>query len=167
MTVEELWQERLTEARLGIGRGLQPKALAERYGAETKAEIKELTIQATKECLRGGHSTITLDDLDLAEEKLESANNEVVTDGGRPVGDAVRGRMASGPVAPPSDAGEEESSSGTEHTCYACDDEPTAIVHGKSSRGPLPVCDEHLEKLNKIGVVDDSEMRSVDSGDGR
>lgn len=189
MTVEELWQERLAEARMETGRGLQPEALAERYDAETEEEIKELTNQATKECIRGGHSIITLDDLDLAEEKLEEAGNyeivtdggqcvddtkhsgelerfaveralyaawttelwipadpdygfvdyfeaaaarnlsllrgfeelaedidrrgiitqtdtdqaKLVTDGGRPTGDAVRGRMASGPVAPPSD----------------------------------------------------------------
>ena len=50
----------------------------------------------------------------------------------------------------------------SEHTCYACDKEPTAIVHKNLTRGPTPVCDNHLEKLNQIGVVDDSEMPSHD-----
>lgn len=81
--VEERWQERLAEARMEIGRGLEPERLAERYDAETDAEIRELTNQAVKEVIRADRSMVTLDDLDRAEEKLEDAGDyEVVTDGG-------------------------------------------------------------------------------------
>lgn len=45
----------------------------------------------------------------------------------------------------------------TDHECYACDEKPVALVH-KGSQGPLPMCESHLEKANKIGLVDDSEM---------
>ncbi|UHQ96421.1 hypothetical protein [Natrinema halophilum] len=81
-TVEERWQKRLTEARVQISDGLQPELLAKRYGAETTDEIAELTQQATKEMIRGGHTLLTLDDLDVAEEKLEESGYEVATDGG-------------------------------------------------------------------------------------
>lgn len=42
-------------------------------------------------------------------------------------------------------------------TCYACDDEPVALVH-KGENGPLPMCRNHLEKANAIGLVSDDEM---------
>lgn len=43
-------------------------------------------------------------------------------------------------------------------TCYACDNEPVAIVHKNTTRGPLPMCQNHLEKANEIGLVKDHEM---------
>ncbi|WP_395166321.1 hypothetical protein [Natrinema pallidum] len=82
-TAEECWQERLAEARIRVGSGLEPELLAERYDAETEDEIEQLTTQATKEMIRGGHTVLTLDDLDEAEEKLEGAGFEVATDGGQ------------------------------------------------------------------------------------
>ncbi|MDF9748398.1 hypothetical protein [Natrinema salsiterrestre] len=82
-SVAEHWQERLTEARVPIGDGLEPELLADRYDVETAAEIEELTTQATKEMIRGDHTLLVLDDLDAAEEKLEDAGDyEVATNGG-------------------------------------------------------------------------------------
>jgi len=45
----------------------------------------------------------------------------------------------------------------SDHTCYACDDEPIALVH-KGSQGLLPMCRDHLEKANAVGLVSDDEM---------
>lgn len=81
--VAGLWRERLDESRVQIGRGLEPELLADRYDATSREEISELTIQATREMLRGDHQTLTLDDLDAAEEKLEDADPELLTDGGQ------------------------------------------------------------------------------------
>lgn len=86
---EQLWRDRLdgvTSVRLG--RGLDPDRLADRYDAATRAEIHDLTNQAFKEVIRGGNSVMTLDDLDVAAEKLDAlGDHEVVTDGGQPVED--------------------------------------------------------------------------------
>jgi hypothetical protein len=43
-------------------------------------------------------------------------------------------------------------------TCYACNSEPVALVEKNTTRGPLPMCEGHLRKANKVGLVDDSEM---------
>ncbi|GAA1280316.1 hypothetical protein GCM10009646_79210 [Streptomyces aureus] len=91
MNVEERWQERLTEVRTKVSSAVKPETLAERYDAETREEIEELTNQAMREMMRVGGGMITLNDLDAAEEKLDDAgDHEVATDGGHSAGDIYR-----------------------------------------------------------------------------
>ncbi|WP_345778584.1 zinc ribbon domain-containing protein [Natrinema sp. DC36] len=80
------WHEALVEARVKAG-DLDPRYLTDRYGAETPTEVDELVQQAVKEVIRGDNGKLTLDDLDVAEEKLEEAGYEIVTDGGFHSGD--------------------------------------------------------------------------------
>lgn len=83
-SVEERWQERLTESRAKMSSAIKPGVLAERYDAETEAEIREPTNQAVKEMIRADGGMVTLDDLDKAEEKLDEAGDfELATDGGQ------------------------------------------------------------------------------------
>ncbi|WP_126665264.1 hypothetical protein [Haloterrigena salifodinae] len=84
-TTEELWQERLTEARVQVGRGLKPERLAGRYDAESADAIAALTKRGTQQMLNSRYGTLTLDDQDEAAEIMGIEIREPVTDGGRDV----------------------------------------------------------------------------------
>lgn len=143
-SVAELWEERLAEARVQVGRGLEPERLAERYDAGTREAIEQLTIQATKEVIRGSYSKLTLDDLDAAAEELAGGDHEIVTDGGtdQPSDDTDRG-------VPPED--------------YELWDE-------EREQYRCPVCDERVLRIGDYAECTDcgrSFYRSQDSDTDR
>lgn len=96
-TVENRWQERLAEARIGISHGIDPDVLADRYDVETVAEIEALTKRATREALGNSHSTLTLDDLDAAAQCLADDSDQTVAS----VGECKRSPVDTTPESDP------------------------------------------------------------------
>ena len=67
----ELWEARLEQASVYLGRGIDASTLADRYDVATAEEIEELTNQAVREMIRAGYGQLTLADLDAAAERME------------------------------------------------------------------------------------------------
>ena len=139
VSIAERWQERLAEARIGIGRGLEPDRLADRYDVESAEQIAQLTNRATVRAINNGYSTITLDDLDAAAEVLDIDTREVATDGGQSAG-------------------------GTEWVCYPCSEvvpkrEGRLTVHGDHDPDRLtvwcPWCGDKMDWSRDTDTDDD------------